>query len=231
MQTLRVADEPGFVLRTMAWQETSLLVEAFTARHGRIGLVARGARRPRSGLRAVLQPFVPLQLRFSRRGELATLSGAEASAPPAMLAGDALFAGWYLNELLLRTLARDDPHSELFAAYAAALRGLAEGAIQPAVRCFEKALLDAIGYGLQIPPDLKPDQHYQYDWRTGPVPAAPGEATVRGATLLALAAGRIREPDQLREARRLLREALARVTGARELESLRALRQMRRLTP
>lgn len=225
----RVAGEPAYVLRRHAYRETSLLLEVFSREHGRVGLVARGARRPKSPMRHALQAFSPLLLDWQQRGELGTLTAAEPGGQLPALRGDAVYCGWYLNELLLRTLQRDDPHGEAFSAYAEALSGLAHGALEPALRRFEKQLLDEIGYGLELPPTLRAEARYRYDWELGPIEDADADPGYDGGCLLALAAGDELDAGQLTQAKRLLRAALKRVLGDRELESVRAIREMRRL--
>ncbi|MEY3669457.1 MAG: hypothetical protein RL258_852 [Pseudomonadota bacterium] len=137
----------GYVLHSLAWRETSLITEVFTRDAGRLGLVARGARRPRSALRGLLQPFQPLALRYSTKGELRTLMSAEWVGGLAALEGDALLAGFYLNELLMRLVPREDPHPALFDAYVNALSGLASASqdLGSWLRWFECRLLREMG--------------------------------------------------------------------------------------
>jgi DNA repair protein RecO (recombination protein O) len=140
----------GYVLHSLAWRETSLIVEVFTRDAGRIGLVARGARRPRSALRGLLQPFQPLALRYSTKGELRTLMAAEWVGGLAALEGDALLAGFYLNELLMRLMPREDPHPGLYDAYVHALEGIGISStvvkdLGPWLRWFECRLLREMG--------------------------------------------------------------------------------------
>jgi DNA repair protein RecO (recombination protein O) len=144
----RIADEPGFVLHRYDWSESSLILEVFTREHGRIALVAKGAKRPSSNFRPVLLPLQPLHLGFGGDAEIRTLKSAEWVGGQVMPTGDALLSGFYLNELLLRLLARDDPHPQLFDAYADAVAVLASGhaeALEPALRSFELLLLREIG--------------------------------------------------------------------------------------
>jgi len=166
----RIADEPGFVLHRYDWSESSLIVEVFTREHGRIALVAKGAKRPSSNFRPVLLPLQPLHLAFGGDAEIRALKSAEWVGGQVMPTGDALLAGFYLNELLLRLLARDDPHPRLFDAYADAVAVLASthaDAMEPALRGFELLLLREIGLlpaldletGTQSP--LEPDGHYR----------------------------------------------------------------------
>ena len=144
----RIADEPAFVLHRYDWSESSLILELFTRHHGRIAVVAKGAKKPSSNFRPVLLPLQPLHVAFGGEGEIRTLKSAEWQGGQVMPTGEALLSGYYLNELLLRLLARDDPHPALFDVYAAAVRVLASGetpALQPALRAFELLLLREIG--------------------------------------------------------------------------------------
>ncbi|MBS0317888.1 MAG: DNA repair protein RecO [Proteobacteria bacterium] len=148
MPARRIADEPGYVLHHYDWSESSLILEVFTRHHGRIALVAKGAKKPSSNFRPVLLPLQPLHLAFGGDAEIRTLRGAEWIGGHVMPSGDALLAGYYLNELLLRMLARDDPHPALFDGYVFAVRVLAAAhgeALEPALRAFELLLLREAG--------------------------------------------------------------------------------------
>lgn len=144
----RIADEPAFVLHRYDWSESSLILELFTRNVGRVAVVAKGAKKPSSNFRPVLLPLQPLHVAFGGDAEIRTLKGAEWLGGQVMPTGDALLSGYYLNELLLRLLARDDPHPVLFDAYAATVRVLASDdphTRQPALRAFELLLLREIG--------------------------------------------------------------------------------------
>lgn len=226
----RVTLEPAYLLNRRPYSDSSLLLEAITRDHGRIGLVARGARGPRSKLRGLLQPFTPLLLSWNASGELATLSGAEAAGPPLLLAGERVFFGWYLNELLLRLLQRQDAHPALFDAYALAVQQLPGDAAhaEDALRLFEKALLAEIGYGLLLPDDLDPDLRYHYDADAGPRPALAGDVhAYAGASLIALRDEQLTTPEARRDARRLLRAALTAQLGNKPLQTPLLMREMR----
>lgn len=225
---MRAELEPAYLLHSRSYRETSLLVEAFTRQHGRVGLVARGARAQRSRLRGVLRPFQPLLLSWSGRGELGTLTNAEASAPAWLSTGALLAGGFYLNELLMRLLARDDPHAVLYSAYEETLEALGRGAPpEPALRLFEKRLLAELGYALLLDRDtngesLRPDALYHYHLESGPTPVdgvREGMLAVHGSTLLALSAGRLEGRCELAEAKRLTRTALKQYLGGRPLRS------------
>jgi DNA repair protein RecO (recombination protein O) len=225
----RIEFEPAYLLQQRPYRESSQLLEAFTANHGRVGLVARGARGPRSRLRGTLQLFAPLLLSWSEAGELGTLTGAEPGGIAVVLAGERVFHGWYLNELLLRLTERHDPHPRLYRDYGAALSHLAGEHGEAALRIFEKRLLAEIGYALPLEGGLEPERRYRFDLEQGAQPAPAGDpSSYAGASLLALAAERLETRESLREARKLLRSALQRQLGGRELETpklLRALRQ------
>ena len=210
----RAEHEPGYVLHTYAYKETSLIVEAFTRRFGRISLLARGARRPRSAMRGVLLSFHPLRLTWSASAELGTLIGAEWAGALQPLAGRGLMCGFYLNELLLRLVPREDPHEALFDFYFRALQDLSAAVGYSAVlRGFEKRLLAELGYAPLLVHDsmsrpINPDGQYVYEPDRGPVPAAgsgPGALVVSGRTLLDVAADDYARAETRDEARALMR--------------------------
>ena len=152
MATHRVSHEPAYVLHRYDWSESSVILEAFTRHHGRIAVVAKGAKRPSSNFRPVLLPLQPLQLNYGGDAEIRTLKGAEWMGGHVMPTGESLMSGYYINELLLRLLARDDAHEALFDAYAGVVEvlagdhGDAQAATQAAaLRAFELLLLREVG--------------------------------------------------------------------------------------
>ncbi len=153
MPVRRIADEPAFVLHSYDFSESSLILDVFCRRQGRVALVAKGAKKPSSNFRPVLLPLQPLAITYTLAGdgaaEVHTLKGAEWVGGHVMPTGDALMSGLYLNELLLRLLARGDPHAALFDAYAGVVRVLASehgaDALEPVLRAFELILLREIG--------------------------------------------------------------------------------------
>ena len=144
----RISDEPAYVLHRYDWSESSLILEVFTRHHGRIALVAKGVNRPSSSFRPILLPLQPLHLSFGGDAEIRTLKGAEWQGGHVMPSGDALMSGYYLNELLLTLLAREDPHPGLFDIYVNVVQVIASGhgeALESALRAFELLLLREIG--------------------------------------------------------------------------------------
>ncbi len=144
----RISEEPAYVLHRYDWSESSLILEVFTRHYGRIALVAKGAKRPSSSFRPILLPLQPLHLAFGGDAEIRTLKAAEWAGGNVMPTGDALMSGYYLNELLLRMMARDDPHEALFDAYTRVVQILASDhgeALQTALRAFELLLLREVG--------------------------------------------------------------------------------------
>lgn len=231
---MKVELQPGFILHTRPYRDTSALVEAFTAAHGRIGLVARGARSEKSRLRGLLQPFRRVLLSWSGRGELHTLTGAEEVGPAARLSGEQLISGFYVNELMMRLSHRSDANAPLFACYGATLQALAEAEDPRLVlRVFEKRLLDALGYGLQLQHDadgrpIEPDQRYRYALEVGPVTStagSPRDVELSGATLLALDAERLDSEQAVREAKALMRAVLSYYLGPQPLRSRELFRR------
>ena len=152
MATRRFSEEPAFVLHRYDWSESSLILEVFARHHGRIALVAKGVKKPTSQFRPVLLPLQPLQLSWGGDAEVRTLRAAQWQGGHVMPTGEALLSGSYLNELLMRLLARDDPHASLYDHYALAVQLLAEraDAQQLVLRAFELLLLRDIG----LLPDL-----------------------------------------------------------------------------
>lgn len=148
-RSLRVQDAAGYLLHSAPWRETSLIVQAFTRHHGVVALVAKGAKRPYSVLRPVLSAFQPLALSWSGANEVKTLTRAE-SMGIRKLGGQAYMSAWYMNELLLRLLPREDPHPVLYEAYDVALQRLAlQRSAASALRGFEWILLNETGYGIE----------------------------------------------------------------------------------
>ena len=236
---LRVTMEPAYVLHHRPYRETSSLLELLTEAHGRIGAVARGARQAASRWRGLLQPFRPLLLSWSGRGELVTLTAAEGASGMLGIPASRLMSAYYANELLMRLLARSDPQRGVFLAYASVLAELAgAGPEAPALRLFEKRLLDALGYGLALTHDaltgepLQPERYYAYRLERGPqgVGIAEGELVLAGSSLLALATERLDGETALKDARRLLRAALDLYLGERPLKTREVGRALRRRT-
>lgn len=146
--------QPAYVLHTQPFQNTSLLVDLFCLDYGRVRAIAKGARRPRSRTRALLQPFQPLLVSLIGRSELKSLSGIEGSVNAFSLHGTRLFSALYLNELLVRLLLFNEGHSPLYGSYQQAIIGLqGERDVQHILRVFELELLDALGYGLNLETD------------------------------------------------------------------------------
>ncbi|RCS30822.1 DNA repair protein RecO [Rhodanobacter denitrificans] len=229
---MRIEQQPAYVLHARPYRETSLLLECLTRGHGRLGVVARGVRGERSRLRRTqLEPFQPLALGLLLRGELATLTAVEGVGMPARLSGDAGLAGLYLNELVVRLTGRQDPHPLLFDAYARTLARLAAGeSLAWSLRRFERDLLEAIGYGLQLRHDadsgeaIEPAACYRYVAEQGAVRCVAGSPhALRGSDLLAL--GRDEMPDSggLKDLRDMMREVIRFHLGGGELRAWRVL--------
>lgn len=228
---IKVDGEPAFVLHRRAFRETSLTVELLSAGHGRVAGVARGARGPRSALRAFGQPFTPLEVSWVRRGEMATLTGAEPLGKAPTLLGRALWCALYANELVLRLMPRDDADPGIFSAYSSLLPMLPHADRQAdALRAFELELLTGLG----VAPDLTactatgqsidPDGWYRVDPVLGPEPTAPGRGTP-GRVLLGLAGRRPLPPDDAAAARRVMRQLIDHQLDGRPLETPRLFRE------
>ena len=221
---------PAVILHRRPYSETSFILEVLTQHEGRIGLMARGERKRSARGQGATQLFQPLRLSWRGRGELPTMSACEPAGAAFTLHGKQLISGLYVNELLVRLLQRGDPHVELWPIYLVTLQRLEQADnCEAALRVFEKRLLAAIGYGLELRLEayserpVNNDITYRYNPEAGPV-AALGRGTVHGDTLAALDAEELTDVRQLREAKLLMRELLNTRLDGRPLNSRRLIR-------
>lgn len=211
VQAKKSAPQRAFVLHSYAYKESSLIVDLFTVDTGRLAVIAKGAKRPASNLRGALLSLQPIEAVFSGRGEVKTLTQAQWLPGQPWLTGQALMCGMYLNELLIKLLPREDPHPQLFEAYAATLLTLAESQEHGAIlREFEISLLIEMGYALELKNDVRtgepllPDTLYRYDPLAGPSAQGSG-SLVSGRALLSLGQGRFENNAIAAEARDFVR--------------------------
>jgi DNA repair protein RecO (recombination protein O) len=234
---VRVEQQAAFILHHRPFRDTSQILDVLSREHGKLSLVARGSRGPKSRLRGILRPFLPLAMSWVQRSDLGTLTGAEMHGAPLRLTGDALLSGYYVNELLLHFLHRHDPQPEIFDIYVRAIEALgATDDVAPCLRQFEIALLGALGYALNL--DHEADSHnplladlsYEYRFEQGAVRVArsDGSLVFAGAVLTGIAEQQFEKPDVLRAANRLLREVIAFHLGGKELKSRKVLVELHR---
>ena len=235
MRPIKVERQAAFVLHSRPYRETSLVVEAITRDYGRIALVAKGVRRPRSAMRGVLMAFQPLEMTWSGKGEVVTLHHAEWQGGQPLLQGRALLCGYYLNELLLNLLPREDAHEHVFDHYGKTLVALTASTHPDAaffsacLRSFEKRLLGELGYGLTLTHDtsgeiIDPQNRYLYEIESGPRIVADSSAaagTISGKTLLDMDAESFGDPVSLAESKQLMRSLMAFYLNGRQLHSRR----------
>lgn len=230
----KIDGQPAFVLHAYPFRETSLIVEAFSRDFGRVALLARGARRPRSAMRGTLMAFQPLELSWTGKGEVKTIIRAEWQGGQPLLSGKALFCGYYLNELLLAMLPREDAHARLFSVYAETLRRFADEPKESDIRHFERSFLQELGYGLTLAHDdggrpIDPARYYAYEIERGPVRlSGPGGSpqAFSGKTLIDIDAGDFSDPRSLQEAKQLMRTLIAHYTGGRSLETRKIILEL-----
>ncbi len=234
----RIQDELSFVLHSYPFRETSLILDVFSRQHGRIPLVARGARRPKSALRGLLMSFQPLNLSWFGKQELRTLHSAEWQGGQPQLQGTALMCGFYLNELLLNLTARDDPHEQLFDYYQQTLQRLVKEEDHAAtLRCFEKHLLQELGYALLLEREadsglpIASEKNYRYILEHGAVTdsnALSGGLTVKGKTLLDMAADDYRDVQSARQGKQLMRMLLNHHLGGTVLHTRELIKDLKK---
>ncbi|MGH8559610.1 MAG: DNA repair protein RecO [Methylococcales bacterium] len=225
-QIQRISLQSAFVLHGRPYRESSLLLDVFSRDYGKIALLAKGVRGNRSRLSAILQPFIPLSLSWSGKTDLQTLTGAEQIPPGICLQGRRLYCGLYLNELLSYFLHRHDAHRNLFSHYAAALVALAGlGEAEETLRYFELALLEEIGFGLQIEQDaehggpIRPDRRYEYRIGLGLVESNNLLGGIAGSTLINLARRSLDGPVQLSESKKMMRAVIDHHLAGKALRS------------
>lgn len=237
MQRQRVDAQPAYVLHTYPFRETSLIVEVFTRDHGRVALLARGARRPRSALRGLLMAFQPLELGWAGKGEVQTLMKAEWQGGQPLLDGKALFCGYYLNELLMNLLPREDAHEKLFGAYAETLKRFSTVLREADLRTFEHSLLSELGYGLTLTTDcdgvpIDAQGNYAYEIERGAVRIAqPGQSplSICGKTLLDMEQEDFSDPRSLAESKQLMRALMSHYLGGQPLETRKIFMELQEL--
>jgi DNA repair protein RecO (recombination protein O) len=232
--------QPAFVLHTYPYLETSLVVEAFTRNFGRVPLVAKGAKRPKSAFRGLLRAFQPLQLSWGGKTELRTLHKAEWQAGQMPLQGTGLICGFYLNELLVRLLHRNDPHEQLFIYYQEALSALSNGKDYiPILRRFEQRLLQELGYALTLDRDavagnpIDANRDYCYEIERGPVPldghSCDHGLQLDGKTLLDMERGDYSDTLTRQQSKALMRYILNHYLGDKPLHTRQLLKDLQQL--
>lgn len=233
-QAHRQDNQAVYVLHTYPFKETSLVVELFSQHFGRVATTAKGARRPRSAMRGMLQSFQPLLATWSGKQELKTMHGLEWGGCLLLLQGEALMCGFYLNELLLRLLPREDPHEALFDYYGATLKTLSAGHdLATTLRRFELKLLQELGYAIPLTHDeqeaaIMPEQRYRYEAEYG---AAISRAADRnrngvqlsGKTLLDMARDDYSQAQTQQQSKQLMRYLLAHYLGDQPLHTRQLL--------
>lgn len=239
---MRVLSQPAFLLHARPFRETSLIIEVFSRDYGRIGLLARGVRSPKSRKRALVMPFQPLLLGWSGKGELPLLTGLEATGCARELVAEQRYAAFYLNELLLKLLHRHDAHESLFDFYGIILDELHQGmAVQHALRRFEKELLSQTGYGLILHHEAESSRpvdaqrNYRYLPELGPRPVSQSVQdhhekehgiNIRGKSLLDFHQGIFEDKVSLKECRSLIRFLLDKQLSGKPLHSRQVFHQV-----
>ena len=226
-QSTKQENEIVYVLHTYPFKETSLIVEIFSKVHGRISIVAKGARRPRSLVRGMLQSFQSLQATWSGQGEMKTLHSIDWCDALLQIEGDALICGFYINELLMRLLPKEDPHEKLFDFYHQTMEFLSmKNHLSVTLRRFELKLLQELGYELPLLNDengepIKPNKIYNYEVAYGPSETKNSSEGVSliGKTLIDMAGDDYKDPTTEMQSKQLMRYLISHYIGEKPLNS------------
>lgn len=228
-QNHRISLQPAFILHGRNFRDTSRLLDVFTEDYGRINLVAKGARSARSKLQGILEPFKPLLVSWSGKGEVQTLTGAESVKNNIDLSGKQIMSAYYINELIQRLITQHDPHPELFNLYKNTLAEFKDNDEEHVLRCFETNLLIEIGYALNLNVDIttgEPVDHHQmyyYDIESGPINTKDCDIadrlTVSGQTLLDMSEQNYSNLTSKKEAKQLMRIILSHHLGDNPLKT------------
>ena len=230
------SNQAVYVLHTYPFKETSLVVELFSQQFGRIAAVAKGARRPHSAMRGMLQSFQMLSGAWSGKNELKTLHSLDWNAGLSLLKGEALMCGFYMNELLLRLLPREDAHENLFQYYANALQTLSNGAeLASTLRRFELKLLQEMGYAVPLLQDengagIEADITYRYEAEYGAcdlngskIGTQKNGVQLSGKTMLDMARDDYADSVTQNQSKQLMRYLLAHYLGDKPLHTRQLL--------
>ena len=234
---MRVESEPGFILHTIPYRETSLLVDIFTLNHGRLRCVAKGFRKPnKKGIAKTLFPYTEHHFQWQGRGELKTLIQADPIQAPVFLKQESLFVGLYINELLYKLLHQNDPHQSLYEFYRQLMTQLSTSEIlQPVLRRFEMLLLEELGYGLVLDAEAETGQAVSSEHLYYYIPdqglkliqdqTADNLHAFSGADIMALCQGQLEQQSVLRAAKKLTRQVIDFYLDGKELNSRELYRQ------
>ena len=224
---------PAFILHRKPFSDNSLIIDFFTLHHGRMTCIAKGVKQGKSRKTAILQPFIPLMINFSGRGEVKTLRECESVENPLNLRDVSLYSAYYINELLLRFLQKNEPHETVFASYAQLLKQLFErvDSTELLLRQFEISLLAELGYGLQLSctadhaAPLEPDKSYIYEPERGAIEISSnaaqvnGKPVISGKTLLAMRQSELTEQNHITECKKLMRYLIQHLLGGYTFKS------------
>lgn len=226
---MKVEPHPCFILHQRPYRETSSLLDIFSRDHGRVSLIAKGARRGGSRFSGLLNLYWRLLVGWQGKSELMTLTAVEPDGANNTLINKALIAGFYLNELIMRMLHQHESHPELFVAYDKTISTLADkGTEQSAIRLFEKHLLQSLGYGLILDHDtgsgmdIDPDSEYYYRSDYGPSLQKPSHSNyikISGKTLCDINEELFTSEKTLIESKKIMRFVLNRHLNGRPLAS------------
>ena len=236
--TARINNQRAWLLHHRPFRDSSMIIDFFSHDYGLVTLIARGSRSQKSKLKGILRPFLPLDISWIKKTDLGTLTGAELNGDPIALKGEALLSAYYINELMLNLLHRDDSQVEMFSTYTSTIKNLCAFNYNLAIlRVFEIRMLELLGYGLNFQyeaktgKEIEKEMFYQYIIDEGPVfsKSNNGPMIFSGEELIAIGSHDFSNPLTLKNAGRLLRPIITNRIGGKELKSRKVLKGMRKV--
>lgn len=233
---MRVEKEPAFILHQRGYSETSVILDVFSKNYGRLSLIAKGAKKQVSNKGSVLNQFQQLSFSWVGKSDLKTMTNVETTSGFSQINSDAVYCGFYVNELILRLLHQDDPHPELFNYYSELIESFSDGMSEMPLRIFEKKLLTEIGYGVILNHDIhnhdiEPEEDYYYLPQQGPIKSEEqkqntGMITIKGKNLLALFRESFDDQVNMLEIKKLMRTLLQSQLGEKPLRSRKLMNDL-----
>ena len=233
----RILKQPSWVLHQRPYRDTSSIIDIFSRDFGRISIVAKGSRSPKSKFRGLLRPFLPMNLSWYSGKNLGNLTDIEVTEKPYNLTGDSLLSAYYLNELIIKFLLKDDSQVEIYDLYSRTISSLIQARdIAPILRIFELEFLRLIGYGLNLNFEagtefpVKSNLFYEYKPDVGLVISESKDKpyVFGGADIKAINQRDFQSNKTIKTANKLLKSIITYHLDGRQLKTRKVLEELRR---